>query len=90
MTNHSPSNRRGMIDSPPIMRWPYNCRETIAIMLCATVCVTLLIAGTSMAWRGPGVIPNEAREQMAQVVTYIVGVVSGFLANQPTPKEPNP
>jgi len=60
-------------------RW--DAKSWIAVTLTLTVCCSVLLTLGSMIYRGPDSIPAEGRSKMYELVTFIVGVISGWLAS---------
>lgn len=62
-------------------------KDAIALILCSTVCIAILAVVIGAAVRGPGTLPDETRTKMFELVTYILGVLSGWLMAQPKDTE---
>jgi hypothetical protein len=63
-----------------------NIKGTIAVMLSLTVCVFVL--GTEFYWlhKDPeiGTVPIESVKMASDLLTFMLGMVSGYLAGQST------
>jgi hypothetical protein len=60
--------------------------------LCLTVTVCLSILGTLTVWgmREPKDVPDQLKDKMMELVSFILGIVSGYLLRDPQPPPPPP
>lgn len=67
-----------------------NIRSVIALILTLTVCISILSVIVGALLYPPGTIAVETRTKMFELITYIVGVISGYLLGKDNSKDKEP
>lgn len=56
-----------------------NAKSAIALMLCTTVCVVILTFVIGSMFYPPNTINETSRVKIFELLTFIIGIVSGYL-----------
>ena len=65
----------------------FNAKELIALMLCGTVCLAVIIRVLSFSLAGISTIPEYASEEVQELITYMLGIASGLVLGKVMSKD---
>lgn len=68
-----------MIVLPPNHKMKWTPKSIGAVLLTTTVCIVILLMFIRFMMYPPGTILDETRDKMFQLVTFIAGIVSGWV-----------
>ena len=63
-------------------------RSIIAVMLCATICIVVLSSSIAALYHPPGTVTDGFRDNIFDLLNFIVGTVAGYLLGTSASKEP--